>query len=328
MPVRMNLDSTPVMYHVKWDLEQAFGSLADCLVYRDSLLSGTLNPYVPHTCMPGEDNHTARVCACETLEGAISAIGCLGTFRRCCNADPDAKSYENDDEVYPVIVVSLQGGTWLRPSKLEVPDAEYTGEMWCLTPVHVADAQLMWLDAYSLTLYEHPIVGKMYCSLVRFVEHPELRSHPWIDGKGHPLVSSKIGTERFVCAKDAMRGLFYDRVYTKKMGYAVPEIPVTSYSKFYVEGGKSCVRVRTDYLFEYTGVNDTAGEPVFVDDTVSYKDKFYRVAGFRVQDNTHYLILGSGNSEPIELHSSWCSELLVSLENRKLAGEFCRMFSQ
>lgn len=316
------------MYHVKWDLEQAFGSLADCLVYRDSLLRSKLIPYVTHTRMTEEDGSTARVCACETIEGAISAIGCLGAFRRCCNADPDTKSYENDDEVYPILVLKLQGDTWLKPTTQQVPDAEYTQEMWCLTPVCVADVQLLWLDAYSLTLYEHPVAGKVFCDSVRFVEHPELRSHPWIDGKGHPLVSSKMGTERFVCAKDAMRGLFYDRVYTKKMGYAIPEIPVTGYSKFYVEDGKSCVRVRTDYLFEYTGVNDTAGEPVFVDDTVFYKDKFYRVAGFRVQDDTHHLILGSGNSEPIELHSSRCSELLVSLENRKLAGEFRRMFSQ
>lgn len=263
------IDVLPAAYHISYDLELKFDGLADAEAYARS--RPVFMPAVPWTAMNGEDRTVPRICVAPTLEGCISAIKPQGAFRRCLNANPDAKSYENDGEAYPVLIAEFHGVRCEAPSAAQVPDVGTTGERWILDPARPDLIRVAWLDAYSIGIKDDDPSGNVICTSVRLLEDPSGYSHPWLDGRGHPLDSSEMGGDPWPDPFDAEACLWYDMHFGGVMGYAYPEYPFAG--RFHFIPLDPSIRPYMTFrnkLRRYSGFKDESGRPMLEDYLCEY----------------------------------------------------------
>lgn len=263
------------MYHIVTDLETRFKSLKDVLVPR------VLFPSVPVTAAPGEDISTPRVVAAKTIEQCITAIGVLGRFRRCLAGNESCKSYaETLDEAYPVLVLELPDKSaffkWISPSTDQVPDVKKTHEKWSMAPVPVVRGEIRWLGPYSLKINEDTCV----CRKATFLDGPEGKDHPWINGRGHPLDSGQMDYEPWpgnTSKRNSSLDMFLFRENHTRLRLPVYVVPdgnayaTCRPSGLYPKKENQIqfpIRIPMEKLRPFTGFYDKNGEPLFLDDPV------------------------------------------------------------
>lgn len=238
-----------------------FGSLAEAEAWAAS--RPVFEPRVPYTAMQGEDRTVPRICGCLDIRGCVTALGVTGTFRRCLNSDPDAKSYENDNEAYPVLIAKFSDyAGWTVPSMSQVPDICDTDERWLLSPARPEKIYLKWLDAYSIKMREGKTRTK--CVALKFLDGLAGYSHPWLDGKGHPLDCPDMGGGPWP-APDGMLGeVRLDMRMGGSLGLAVPAWPADG-TWLFTPFDKAVPPYRTyaHCLRKFSGFWDKDGEPVF-----------------------------------------------------------------
>ena len=265
-----------MLYHVMSDLETRFRTLDDV---KEFIKNPRMTPAVPWSAMDGEDKTTPRICVAPDIESCVTAVKPLGRFRRCLNAHPDAKSYENDDEAYPVLVLTFPDGIEdVVPDKTQVPDAALTGERWILRPVIPQTVELRWLGAYSVMLDE----DMARCTGVTFLTDSELKSmhHPWLDRKGHPLESSQYGGEPWPGNRNAVFGniiyLGWERRLKDQLVIASKHEPgfvECHAAERHATGVRSvgpAYRAMDGDVMMFTGFWDANGEMLFNDDSVEW----------------------------------------------------------
>ena len=180
------------MYRIITDLESMFDDIDAARAYIQKVRTEGVSPYIPRHAAPGEDVTTPRICVAPTLAGCATSLGLLGIFRRCLNANESAKSYENDDEAYPVIVMKFPDGLdYVKPGADQVPDVDITDEHWLLEPAVPEWARLRWIGAYSILYDDEPELA--VCTKITFLRSSLHKLHPWLDGRGHKLDSSETG---------------------------------------------------------------------------------------------------------------------------------------
>lgn len=248
------------MYHVITDLELMFGSLAEAEAWAES--RPMFYPKIPATAMCGEDMSVPRICGALDIRGCVTAIGVTGRFRRCLNSNPDAKSYENDDEAYPVLIAKFKDDGWTVPDKSQVPDIADTGERWLLRPARPEKIYLRWLGAYSIGTREGK--SRTKCVSLKFLDDVSGYSHPWLDGKGHPLDCPDMGGDPWPDAAALAGQVYMDKRLGGNVGFAVPNWPLDGSWTFTPFGhGEKPYRTYPDSLRRFTGRWDEEGEPVF-----------------------------------------------------------------
>lgn len=292
-----------MMYHIFYDLETRFRSLAEVQEWVACLTQ--LIPEVPRTYMSGEDASIARVCAAPTVEACITAVKATGTFRRCLtDADDDLFDYENDNEVYPIVVCSLEG-TFFSPARALVPDVHTTGEVWATSPCRVVSANLVWVGKKSIIYEEDRVTACMYAN-------PAGKDHPWLNGKGHPLICSARGSEPWPEAHVNHGSVLYldSGLGCHCLVEAVPEQPFNGYCTCYPISGAPSYRSRLDYLREFTGFTAREGYPIFAGDWVQCPDN-YMAGGYTIRWDNGWIVqsdngvsykLGDIPVKSLELH--------------------------
>lgn len=260
-------------YHVMSDLETRFRSLDEVMAF---VADPVVSPRVPRDRMPGEDASTPRICVTPSVEACVDALKPFGRFRRCLDANPDAKSYENGGEAYPVVVLEFPDGTpCVRPDPALVPDAGKTGELW-ITGTIRPEARLEWLGARSVVMDG----ACARCVRVDFLSERELRGkhHPWLDGKGHPLESGQYGWEPWPGLEPFLGPMeflgYEDRLWhrtvvakTESSGFSIcrPYGPVEPWDN---PDAPDSYRAMTEDVKPFTGAYDRRGRMLFLDDTV------------------------------------------------------------
>ena len=267
------------MYHIFYDLETRFRSLAETNAWLEKL--EFLYPEIPRTAAPFEDASTPRVCAAPTLEGCIEAVKAFAVFKRCVYMDMEDdgfKDYENHDEIYPIAIVELEGD-FVRPTKYQVPDVDVTDEHWSLGPARVVRKELLWLGHKSVQYEERGAksLDDYRCVAVHAVKNLEGKHHPWLDGKGHPLVCSDMGSENW--SESALLQILPALRLNQGLGSVqlvtvVPEFPVTGYCTCHPVDGSGASRGRLDWCARFTGFVDRDGEPIFEKDWISPEQDF------------------------------------------------------
>ena len=249
------------MSHVIANLELMFGSLAEAKAWAAS--RPVFQPRVPYTAMQGEDRTVPRICGCLDIRGCFTALGVTGTFRRCLNSNPDAKSYENDDEAYPVLIAKFSDyAGWTAPGKDQVPDIEDTGERWLLSPARPEKIYLKWLDAYSIKMREGKC--RTVCAALKFLDDVSSYSHPWLDGRGHPLDCPDMGGDPWPEPDGMLGEIRLDMRMGGNLGLAVPAWPADG-TWLFTPFDKNVPPYRTyaHCLRRFSGSWDRDGEPVF-----------------------------------------------------------------
>lgn len=248
------------MYHVIANLELMFGSLAEAKAWAAS--RPVFQPRVPYTAMRGEDRTVPRICGCLDIRGCVTALGVTGTFRRCLNSNPDAKSYENDGEAYPVLIAKFKDDGWVVPDKSQVPDIEDTGERWLLSPARPEKIYLKWLDAYSIKMREGK--SRTVCAALKFRDDVSSYSHPWLNSKGHPLDCPDMGSDPWPAPDAALGEIKLDMHMGGNLGFAVPAWPADG-TWLFTPFDKNVAPYRTyaHCLRRFSGFWDRDGEPVF-----------------------------------------------------------------
>lgn len=296
------------MYHIITDLETRFRELAEAEYFVK--LNQQLCPRVPRHTMAGENTTTPRICVAKTLENCVTALKPMGVFRRCLAANPDAKSYENDDEIYPVIIIKYADDeTYVKPDKNLVPDAEQTGEYWLTYAANPEYMQLKWIGAYSITCKWE---GRdAICTGITFVDDIANYNHPWLNNKGHPLDSSDLGRELWPRPNDTAPylALHYP---PDQLVYALPDNPFTGFFTCYpLEPNgtyQKPFRSTTDRLHRFTGFYDANNKRIFDKDQVEYNHKTYFV---EFHKNCAWALVPIRGTKPIYFH-----DLNVSNDNQ------------
>lgn len=177
-------------YHVVAPLEDKFTSLNEAVNY---FKGGTVDPYIPKHVAPGEDTSTPRICVASSIADCLTAIGIMGTFRRCLAANDDAYDCRTDGlEVYPILICEFRNVDVYTPTEDEVPDVALTGERWILEPTEPSSVVLRWLSPLSIRWSKSALSfnSNWVCKSVEFVEPSRLSKHPWLNGFGTELDSS------------------------------------------------------------------------------------------------------------------------------------------
>lgn len=176
-----------MVYHVASNLETSFNGISEALSY----FNNELIPRVPINKALGENSDIPRICVCKRIEDCFTAIGLLGTFRRCLGANEDAYSYGGKGiEVYPVIVLQFKDKYSSKPPDDSVPDMDITNELWIRETVRPEVIELKWLN-WSSIIWEDCVTHYGYkCKSVKFIEPTPYSIHPWINGRGNILDSS------------------------------------------------------------------------------------------------------------------------------------------
>lgn len=249
------------MYHVIANLELIFNSLQDAIKYAES--RPVFHPKIPATAMRNEDMTTPRICGAGTIEQCVTAIGVIGTFRRCLNGNPDTKSYENDHEAYPILVAYFDDRLdWHSPDKKQVPDINDTGEKWLLEPARPDKIELRWLDAYSINIQSN--AERTVCTKIRFLDTLAKCHHPWLDKQGHPLDCSAMGGDPWPDMSQITQSLYLDARLGGHLGFAAPSIALDgSYVFTPLTPNIAPYRTYPNTLKQFTGYYDRNYEPVF-----------------------------------------------------------------
>lgn len=176
------------MYRIEANLENRFPDLKTALAAFSKDIE--VMPVLPATRNEREDSTTPRICVAPTLEDCITGIGVLGRFRRTLSGNEEAFSYAvKGNEAYPVIVLEFDDDGVYAPTVEQVFDVEMTHERWFLTPKKPKRVRLRWLGMYSV--YWKSDDECRICKKVRFLRSPKGYDHPWLNGKGHILESSR-----------------------------------------------------------------------------------------------------------------------------------------
>lgn len=292
------------MYHVIAPLEARFPDLQSARDYAARLRSGqeTVKPSVPDTAQDGEDKTTPRICVAPYVEDCITALGVTGLFRRCLNSREDAKSYENDDEAYPIMVLKFADGLdYIKPTKAQVPDAGSTHEHWLLTPASPVDAYIAWLDAYSIKYKDMTRRGgpsRIQCTGAVYVRNINMMSHPWLDGGGHPLDCDAMGSDPWPDKQLIERRLMRFKG-TGALVYARP-VPGSGFFQC-VDAGGNKMPFLTDpsNLIPYTGFVDANGRMLFSHDRVEYKSAVHVIVFYQYMG---WALIPMAGMKPVWLH--------------------------
>lgn len=253
------------MYHVIANLELKFNNLNQAVRYASA--KPFIIPAIPATMMSEEDRNTPRICVAPTIEDCITAIGLFGTFRRCLNDNPDTKSYENDDEAYPILILEFENGGEYTPDKHQVPDVETTHEHWLLNPAKPKKISLKWLNSYSIKIQENEN-GQAICKSVKFLESTENYHHPWLDGAGHPLESSDMGSDPWPSI-DITPMLYYHGLNNGAFGFMTPIWPANGQCIFTpIDKKIKPYRTFIHQLRKFTGLYDKENLPIIEDKCV------------------------------------------------------------
>lgn len=257
------------MYHVVSDLETMYPSLD--MVERPKYCF----PEIPLTASENEDTTIPRICVAPTIEQCLTGIGLMGRFRRCLEANEDARDYSVDgNEVYPILVVEFSDDNdWYHPTKEQVPDVETTGEIWSLHPLKVIRSEIRWMSPESIVWDPK---DNSVCKSVRFVTDLEGKDHPWLNGKGHPLESSEDEDEPWCGNMGGMSASvvdqfkFWEGRIVRQPVFAVPVD--NAYALCYPIGGQQIpykpgvpwpVRTAIKDLRRYTGCRDSGGRELY-----------------------------------------------------------------
>lgn len=180
------------MYRIEANLENRFGTLWNALTAFSA--DKEIRPWIPETRADREDAQRPRICVAPTIQECFTAIGLLGRFRRTLSANDGAYSYATDGhEAYPIILLAFDNEGLYTPSEAEVEDVGRTREHWFLAPKKPKKVELRWLDMFSVRWLseETPEI----CKSVKFLSSTEGYDHPWLNGKGHILESSRCEDE-------------------------------------------------------------------------------------------------------------------------------------
>ena len=264
------------MYHIIADLETRFRNLKEV---RQFMQNSYFTPKIPITHMLEEDQPTPRICVAETIENCVTSIGIVGTFRRCLAENDSAKSYENDNEAYPILVVKFPDNLdYIKPTPAQVPDVESTGEYWLLNPARPESIKLKWLSARSIIYDENG--PKITCTKITFLSATDGYDHPWLNRKGHPINCSDMGPEPWpgnlnTFHENAKAFLYYESRIRGKVVYAVPEsngyalcFLVTHTSQNFNVNFQFPYRAPIDSLRPFSGFCDSSGKMLFHHDDV------------------------------------------------------------
>lgn len=272
-PRRMDIMPSRVqrMYHIVYDLETRFHNMEEVRTYLDRM--AYIHPYIPHTASVGENLTTARVCVAPTIEDCLNGISVSKRFRRCLAGWTGLTDYQNQDEVYPIIVCEVEGSSFYQPTRDEVDDVKWTHEYWTEEPVTVVKATLVWLGKESLQVYDSLEAGRLLCTHAVFVTDLKGMHHPWLDGQGHPLDCSDPGPSAWPRRKLAQQCLYYESFSGQQVVAVVPEFPYTGYCTCYPLAGERPYRARLHDCFRFTGAYDKDGEPIFDSDWIHVSDE-------------------------------------------------------
>lgn len=293
-------------YHVLHSLESKFQTLQQCQEYVNA--TPFITPKVPKTALPDENQTTPRICVGKTIEDCFTGIGLLGAFRRCLNKNPDTKSYENDDEIYPVIICEFHDdipeNKYVTPTETQLPDIKTTNEKWLLKPTKPSKIYIKWLNAYSIDFDSETMV----CKHVTFVPNTIGKNHPWLNQKGHPLDCSDLGNDTWPDNKT--KQIWHPKalqfLYLAGNHY-VFATPVTNcYAKcIELQPGEHGLEQTGDIylrpidtLRPYSGFNDETGRPLFEDDRIHYRDSQDTVPGCIIRENNAWYVYTIVKSKP------------------------------
>lgn len=182
-------------YHVVTDLEKKFSSLKAAM---EAYQGVQLTPQLPKSKLEDENYITPRLCVCEWLPDCLTGIGLQTRLKRCLSANDNADSYATKfNEVYPVLVLEFPDYTNVyTPSEADVADIELTHEKWILRKIVPDKVTLKWLGPNSI-LFDNPTEDpcQMRAISCQFVTDFQNKDHPWLNGRGHTLVSQKQENE-------------------------------------------------------------------------------------------------------------------------------------
>lgn len=289
------------MYHIITNIELLFDGLAQAEAWAKT--RSVIYPSVPKTAMDEEDRTTPRICVAPSIEDCFTAIGVTGQFRRCCAMNDGAKSYENSSEAYPVLVLKFPDGlAYVKPDRSQVPDIAATREQWLLEAAIPKTVMLKWLDACSV-LYDDSIEDiRTICTSVRFIDKKDLRnySHPWLDGKGHPLDSSDMGGEPWPDIARALSQLYLDMSDGGHVGFQTPLWPPDGRVRFSpVQRHTEAWNTFPHRLKQFTCMWDRNGRPMFEDDHVAIAYDGRRCTGILTRRDGYWTILGPESPDMI-----------------------------
>lgn len=182
------------MFHVVANIDSRFSSLMAALAVYN--YDTPVRPEKIFSAMPGEDAETPRICVAPTIEQCITGIGLLGRFRRCLEANEEAKSYATmGREVYPILVLQFADDLpYYTPTSEQVPDSIVTGEQWLLEPAVPTSIRLAWMGMDSILWAEDERALHGYVCATAKLDYrpfPPDKDHPWLNGRGHVLDSSE-----------------------------------------------------------------------------------------------------------------------------------------
>lgn len=177
-------------YHVVAPLEGKFNSVGEAVEF---FKSNPLTPRIPIHTADGEERETNRICIAPSVELCLTAIGVIGTFRRCCAINQDAFDYATEAlEVYPILICEFDDPEVYKPTIEQVPDVGLTRERWLLQPAIPDRVCLKWLHSRSIRWSQKVLARhKWVCKNVDFVEPTPISKHPWLNGFGNVLDSSE-----------------------------------------------------------------------------------------------------------------------------------------
>lgn len=267
-----------MLYHIIDNLEAVCENLDGARALLNKLMVQGIDPKIPYHTMTDEDRTTPRICVARSIENCVSSIGVIGDFRRCCNANPDAKSYENDNEAYPVIILQFAESDFVTPTNEQVPDCKDSGELWLTSRAVPVCGQIKWLGAYSVK-YETTDTEFIRCTAVDFLPDVKNYHHPWLDGLGHPLDCSDMGSDLWPNQEDLDQFL-YAMHAPDRLVYAMPTMPFDGYMNCVdarADPGQAPFRANIKYLHGYTGWRDKNLYRIFEDDRVEYGHRILRV---------------------------------------------------
>lgn len=243
------------MVRVLYDLETRFKSLGAVQYFLNHLTM--VYPEKPLTAGVEESSAPARICVAPTVEDCISGITPDWRFRRCLGDG----QYKNENEIYPIIILVLDGESFYRPSPHEVPDVDITNEHWYLKPAKVLKKELRWIGHDSIKTNK-TYSGSLRCTRVEYVKSTIGFDHPWLNGKGHPLECSYPAQDAWPDLSLLYGHLFYETYISGKVCYVLPELPATGYCECTPIDGSAAYRARLHNCRQFTGYWDVDGRMI------------------------------------------------------------------
>lgn len=187
--------NTSMYYHIVTDLESRFATLQDAI---DAYTNTKIVPRVPASKLEYENHITPRICVCKTIPDCLTAISVGSRMRRCLASNVYIPTCHMENrEAYPVLILEFPDNIAVyTPSELDVPDIEVSNERWILHEIVPTKVTLRWIAFDSILLEnppDHP--DNLVAISCKFVSNTAKYDHPWLNGRGHVLHSTKLDTQ-------------------------------------------------------------------------------------------------------------------------------------